>query len=64
MDQLGEVVRRYLSQAKRDALVKARVMLDEMKKDGYRKDQAEELLLAHGISEEVIQAALNEVDFE
>ena len=64
MDQLGEVVRRYLSQAKRDGMVKARVMLDEMKKDGYRVDQAEELLLAHGISEEVIQAALKEVDFE
>jgi hypothetical protein len=63
MDQLGEVVRRFLAQAKRDALVKARVMLDEMKKDGYRRDQAEELLLAHGISEEVIQTALNEVDF-
>lgn len=64
MDRLGEVVRRFLNQAKRDALAKARVMLDEMKKDGYRKDQAEELLLAHGMSEEIVQAALSEVYFE
>lgn len=64
MDRLGEVVRRFLAQAGREALVRARVMLEEMKKDGYHKEQAEELLLAHGISEEVVQAALNEVDFE
>jgi len=41
-------------------LAKARVMLDEMKKDGYRKEQAEELLLAYGMSEEIVQAALSE----
>lgn len=64
MDQLGEVVRRYLAQARRDAFRRALVLAEEMQKDGYQKDHVAELLAAQGISEDVISAALQELDFK
>lgn len=63
MDQIGSILRAYLDTAHKKSVVKASCMAEEMASSGMRRDQAYEMLLASGFTEEVSEEALEGLSF-